>query len=152
MTKEEIEFHESTIFEEIKIVKKNFFQPLHEVNSVPEIHCDIGILEKVTKIPDGINAYYVTKEVEVNILGSVDGKESLIAETLIIFTFRFANTGNFIEILSAESVKIKPTLSEWLDNIVLATTRGVMFSEFRGTYVGKIILPLITPSQITSKN
>lgn len=145
MTSTELSFHRTTVFEDAKIVKKNFLQPLNMVNRISEVHCNIRIRERVTPMPKEQDAFYISKEVEVDI---VDNEDLKIAEIEIIFTFRFSNVENYIEMLSPSSVRLDPLLSEWLDNIVLATTRGVMISEFRGTYVGEIILPLVTPGEV----
>lgn len=39
-----------------------------------------------------------------------------------------------------------------LNTVVIGTARGVMFSEFRGTFLHQIILPVIDPTQLENTN
>ena len=65
-------------------------------------------------------------------------------------------TNNVFEIVNLEEIVIKkdnsitlPTpVSEMLNSIAISTTRGVMFGQFRGTFLHNAILPIIDPKSL----
>ena len=57
---------------------------------------------------------------------------------------------NFDEVIKVEAdgkVNIPPKLIETLNIISISTTRGVMFSTFKGTFLHGAVLPIIDPKQ-----
>ncbi len=46
-------------------------------------------------------------------------------------------------------IKIPKQLTDTLNSISLSTTRGMMFSAFRGTHLHQAILPVINPANLT---
>lgn len=62
--------------------------------------------------------------------------------------------GNFEEVIKIENgkVNIPEKLIETLNIISISTTRGVMFSTFKGTFLHGAVLPIIDPKQIRSEN
>ena len=58
---------------------------------------------------------------------------------------------NFKEVIKTEpdgKLNIPQTLIDRLNNISISTTRGVMFSTFKGTFLHNAILPVIEPKQL----
>ena len=45
-------------------------------------------------------------------------------------------------------IKIPKQLTDTLNSISLSTTRGIMFSAFRGTYLHHAVLPVIDPTKL----
>jgi hypothetical protein len=146
-TDEERIFHAQTSFEDIQIVKKNFDLPLDRAKKVTNIHSSIKIAERLIHIGGSTDSFYVIKDVSIAILGNVDDFEIKVADISFVFTLKFNNEK--LKFIDANSKRVESSLSEWLDNVVLATARGIMYSEFRGTYVGNIILPIIKPGDLS---
>jgi hypothetical protein len=56
---------------------------------------------------------------------------------------------NFNEVISTDSTNpsLPPDLLNLLNTVVIGTMRGVMFSEFRGTALDNLILPVLDPTK-----
>ena len=62
---------------------------------------------------------------------------------------------NFEEMIKTNKeglTEINPALLEIINSISISTTRGVMFSTFKGTFLHNAILPLVDPKQIHVKH
>jgi hypothetical protein len=129
---------------EINIVNKSFFVPLNQIQSITKFHFDISINDSIFLEDDG--HYMTLKTIQILVLGDSDAK---LANFNIIYSFQIESDSGFI-IEHRETYEIKESLNEWLENIVLATTRGIMFSELKGTFLQSAILPLIRPSDLKS--
>lgn len=70
-------------------------------------------------------------------------KEEPLAEIVTAVGFEIINFEDVI-ILNEEGLYMIPTdLEVQLRIIALSTTRGVMFSEFKGTYLHRALLPIV---------
>ena len=61
--------------------------------------------------------------------------------------------GNFNEIITKDEMGrhiIPKGLADTLNMISISTTRGIMFSTFKGTFLHNAIMPLVNPQQIVS--
>lgn len=61
--------------------------------------------------------------------------------------FEIVNFKDIIKIEAGGKVNIPEQLSETLNSISICTTRGVMFSTFKGTLLHGAVLPVIDPKQ-----
>jgi hypothetical protein len=61
--------------------------------------------------------------------------------------FEIANFEDLIKIEADGKVKIPPRLIETLNIVSISTTRGVLFSTFKGTFLHGAVLPIIDPKQ-----
>ena len=61
--------------------------------------------------------------------------------------FEIANFEDVIKIEADGKVKIPPRLIETLNIVSISTTRGVLFSTFKGTFLHGAVLPIIDPKQ-----
>jgi len=127
--------HSVTVIKEINILKKNFSFSLDEMHTSKDLSFEFNI-------EDGINIEnnLLSKIIDVHVLGN--RKKEPLADLRILYSFSVKNVSDFV-IKKDENMIVDPSLNDWLDNIVLATTRGIMYSEFRGTYVDNVILPII---------
>ena len=65
------------------------------------------------------------------------------------------NIANFEEIVKIEAngrINIPTPLFETLNSISISTTRGVMFSTFKGTFLHNAILPIVNPRAFEIKD
>jgi len=132
------ELHQITSLQEINILAKNFNLELHEAESLTVAEFDINVVDSIVPATKYDS---IIKVIEVVILGN-NGKN--FANVKIMYTFEVKKENSYLTLKEGE-YRIDPRLNHWLDNIVIATTRGIMFSEFRGTFLDKILLPLIKP-------
>jgi hypothetical protein len=61
--------------------------------------------------------------------------------------FEFVNFEDVIKVEADGKVNIPQRLIETLNVISISTTRGVMFSTFKGTFLHGAVLPIIDPKQ-----
>lgn len=134
------DFHTSTVLEEINIVAKNFTLPLNESNKIAVK--DFSIL-----VEDTINAevdeahYLLIKSISVTVLSTADKK---LADLKVLYTFSVQRTYEYITQTQNDiSFTVNIDFNDWLNDVVLATTRGIMYSEYRGTFMDKTLLPLV---------
>lgn len=64
--------------------------------------------------------------------------------------FEIVNFKDVVKIDSDGKVNIPEQLTETLNSISISTTRGVMFSTFKGTFLHGAVLPVIDPKQFIS--
>jgi hypothetical protein len=61
--------------------------------------------------------------------------------------FEIANFEDVIKLEADGKVNIPQSLIETFNIISISTTRGVMFSTFKGTFLHGAVLPIIDPKQ-----
>jgi hypothetical protein len=64
--------------------------------------------------------------------------------------FEIVNFKDVVKIEADGKVNIPEQLTETLNSISISTTRGVMFSTFKGTFLHGAVLPVIDPKQFIS--
>jgi hypothetical protein len=62
--------------------------------------------------------------------------------------FEIVNFEDVIKVEANGKVNMPQRLIETLNNISISTTRGVMFSTFKGTFLHGAVLPIIDPKQL----
>ncbi len=84
---------------------------------------------------------FVIVNVEVK---SFDQKE-ILGSIITSCIYEITKFTEFVKIDSNGAMIINPQLVEILNSISISTTRGVMFTTFKGTYLHQAILPIIDP-------
>jgi hypothetical protein len=70
--------------------------------------------------------------------------QSVVLGTLSVSCiFEIANFEDVIKVEAGGKINIPQQLIETLNNISISTTRGVMFSTFKGTFLHSAVLPII---------
>jgi hypothetical protein len=62
--------------------------------------------------------------------------------------FEIENFEEVVTILDEKNFKLTEALKDVLNSISISTTRGVMFSTFKGTYLHNALLPIVDPRQL----
>ena len=88
-----------------------------------------------------------------NLIKSTDielltGEENKLAEFGYEFTFTIDGLDNYTSFLSRNTFEIENELNLWLNNVVIATSRGIIYTELQGTPLDDLILPLTNPDLI----
>ena len=86
----------------------------------------------------------------VNVEIRNDDQSLILGSVTVSCIFEIANFTDVIQ-LNAEGQAIIPGgLIHVLNSISISTTRGVLFSTFKGTFLHNAILPIVDPKQIGS--
>lgn len=72
-----------------------------------------------------------------------DDKEHLLGKLKVAISFEI---NNFSDLVKDKKAKIPEEMLSLFNSIAISTTRGIMFSQFRGTYLHNAILPIIDPN------
>ena len=79
-----------------------------------------------------------------------DGHSEVLGALSVSCIFDIVNFEDVIKIEADGKVNIPQRLIETLNIISISTTRGVMFSTFKGTFLHSSILPIIDPQQLNT--
>ena len=124
----------------------------------------IEVLNNSLTVPANHNAPLSNFIFNINIESRADEGKKLVFvivhveiknddQTLVLGTistsciFEIGNFENVIKVHGDGRVDIPQLLIETLNSISLSTTRGVMFSTFKGTFLHGAVLPIIDPKQ-----
>lgn len=66
--------------------------------------------------------------------------------------FKVLNFDDVVTITSEGLVDIPHQLMDILNSISISTTRGLMFSTFKGTFLHNAFLPIIVPKKLTERH
>ena len=69
---------------------------------------------------------------------------SIVATITVVCSFDITNFQEVV-IISGDSVTLPDPIINTLNIITIGTTRGIMFSEFKGTWLHNNLLPVIDP-------
>jgi hypothetical protein len=121
---------------EIELTEVNISLPSNVVDDRSTFQFNINIEHRL--IPDQ-GLLMATIKVNIN-LGEVSEKVGSIT----------CNTAFFIHEMDGYKheggVRLPEAIVNMLNSIALSTTRGIMYSEFRGTRLSKALLPIVDPS------
>ena len=92
------------------------------------------------------NLIYVIVHIEIK-----NDDHSLVLGALSVSCiYEIANFEDIIKIEENGRLEMPAQLIEMLNSISISTTRGVMFSTFKGTFLHGAVLPIIDPKQLHS--
>jgi hypothetical protein len=77
-----------------------------------------------------------------------DNKLVTLANLSVSCIYEINNFNELVKIDENGKMNIPQNLIETLNIISISTTRGVMFSSFKGTFLHNAILPIIDPKQL----
>jgi hypothetical protein len=148
----ELKYHELTKIVDIRIIKRNFVLPINDLADFNLIKFNSSIADHIEKTSI-TNTYLVSKNISVVLLSQTDIE---LANVSVVYTFEFTDVNQEFISLS-ESADTPPKsiytpsqhLNNWFNNVVIATTRGILVSELRGAFpFDPVILPLLRPDSI----
>jgi hypothetical protein len=73
------------------------------------------------------------------------GEANKLAEFGYEFNFTIDGLDNYTSFVSRNTFEIEKELDLWLNNVVIATSRGIIYTELQGTPLDDLILPLTNP-------
>lgn len=121
----------------IELIEKSFHTPTLNDSRLPDTQFELAINISIDK-PNKriINSLKV-------LVKSADDN-AIVATITVMCTFEITNFEEVV-IVSDESVTMPDPIIETLNIITIGTTRGIMFNEFKGTWLHNNILPVIDP-------
>lgn len=127
----------------IEILNINFSHPQKQSESETAFTFDISIEHRI-KPDDGLILVACT----VGILNELDREEIGKITTLCVYEVEGLN--GFVD-NQAQQVDLPEHLATAINSISLSTTRGIMYSNFKGTILDKAYLPIISPASFTKR-
>lgn len=121
----------------IELVEKSFHTPNFASDKLPETQFELAISISIDKLNKRIVNLLSVKVKSVD-----DG--SIVATITIVCSFDITNFEEVV-IISGESITMPDPIIETLNIITIGTTRGILFNEFKGTWLHNNILPVIDP-------
>jgi hypothetical protein len=87
----------------------------------------------------------LVKSTDIQLLA---GNIHKLAEFRFAFNFAIAGLDQYISFITNDTFEIENELNLWLNNIVIATSRGIIFAELQGSPLDDLILPVTNPDLI----
>lgn len=133
--------HECFKIQEILIEKLAYHFPVYEAQHYMqgETSFSVGIETKVLKS----NTCLIIKTITILLKSKTNNN---LADVKFIFSFEHKDGCNYVE-PDKNGYTIQPIANDFLDNIVIATSRGIVFSGCQGTLLNKALLPLWRPDE-----
>ncbi len=75
--------------------------------------------------------------------------EAEVGSIAVSQVYEIAGFDEKITLLEGDNFNMQEELVEILNSISISTTRGVMFSTFKGTFLHHAVLPIVNPKQLT---
>ncbi|MCU0349645.1 MAG: hypothetical protein MUF43_02280 [Flavobacterium sp.] len=137
------EFNVEMQIRAIELLKESFNVPAVSNIAITTINLNIRIESKA----DAANKLvFVIVHVEI---GNED-HSIVLGEISVSCIFEIINFDEVIRIEENGKFDIPPRLIETLNVVSISTTRGVMFSTFKGTFLHGAVLPILDPKQFTT--
>lgn len=137
---ENMDFHAEIQIRSIELLNGSLQLPATQNTSVTTFNFNISIESKA----DAPNKFvFVIVHVEIK-----NDDHSLVLGALSVSCiYEIVNFDEVIKIDENGKLDIPQRLIETLNIISISTTRGVMFSTFKGTFLHGAVLPIIDPNQ-----
>ena len=87
--------------------------------------------------------------VHVNIQSQEEKKD--VGSIAVSLIFEIANFEEVVTMLDEKNFKLTEELKDILNAMSISTTRGVMFSTFKGTYLHHALLPVVDARQLVGE-
>ena len=115
--------------------------PAHPEKSIAAFYFTINTEQKINS-ESRIIAVVVTVDIFEK------GKPELLGHISVGNLFQIGNFEDLVTIDNENHAIVEQRFSEVLNSIAISTTRGVIFSSFRGTYLHNAFLPIIDPKHM----
>jgi hypothetical protein len=127
----------------IELMEINLKQPLIPLNLERRYNFNINIEQRINN-----EEKLVIVVTSVDLIHEEDQQSHASIKTSCIFLIE-----NFQDFITANSnqVNLPDQFIATLNSISLSTTRGIMFSHFKGTFMHNVFLPIINPSTVVIK-
>ena len=81
-----------------------------------------------------------------------EDKETHLGNLKVSHNFEIPDLDKFCESSAPDKIKLPPEIIETLNSVSLSTTRGIMFSQCKGTFLHNAVLPVIDPKEFKTES
>lgn len=74
-------------------------------------------------------------------------KDALLVNIAVVFSFEVKEFEKYIILKDSGLYEVPDVLDEIFRQVSISTTRGIIYSELRGTYLHSAIMPVVFPKQ-----
>lgn len=122
----------------IDIVQSILNSPNPKQSEPPSFHFNINIEQR----------FIVDKKILIVIIAiEILDKDYVLGSIKTACTFEIPDLENFLND-DKKTISLPEQLTIMLNSVSVSTTRGIMFSHFRGTHLHNAILPVMDPSNM----
>jgi len=116
-----------------------------QLPAAPIFHFNINVEHKIN--PESKLVFVI---VEVNVLN--EDKQTLLGNVRVSNIFHVVNFDELRGDKTDKSVSFPKEIIDTFNSIAISTTRGVMFTCFKGTFLHNAVLPVIDPKGFKQEN
>lgn len=128
----------------IELVETRITAPVPEKQKVKTFQYNLNVEHRI--IPE---QKLFLNMVSVDVLG--DDQETLLGRVKVAYSFEINNFDDFVT-KEKDRANIPEDILSLFNSLSISTTRGIMFSQFRGTYLHNATLPVIDPKKLNKSN
>ena len=125
----------------IELLNVSLIRPEHTSKNLSTFLYNVRIVQDIDK-----NKKLVFIIVHVDIHSTEEKKD--VGSLSVSHIYELANFEEVVTILDEHNFKISESVNDILNSISISTTRGVMFSTFKGTLLHNAILPIVNPKHL----
>ena len=125
----------------IELLNVSLIRLEHSSKNLSTFLYNVRIVQDIDK-----NKKLVFIIVHVDIHSTEEKKD--VGSLSVSHIYELANFEEVVTILDEHNFKMSESLNDILNSISISTTRGVMFSTFKGTFLHNAILPIVNPKHL----
>jgi len=125
----------------IELLNVSLIRLEHSSKNLSTFLYNVRIVQDIDK-----NKKLVFIIVHVDIHSTEEKKD--VGSLSVSHIYELANFEEAITILDEHNFKISESLNDILNSISISTTRGVMFSTYKGTFLHNALLPIVNPKHL----
>lgn len=125
----------------IELLETSIRAPVDSTPNLQDLHCKVGIETKAQAENKGL---LVIVSVEVR----SDDFLGTLGSVVVSCFYTVAAFNQLVEIQPDGRIKMPQPLADHLNLQSMATTRGMMFALFKGTFLHQVLLPMVDPRSL----
>jgi len=125
----------------IELLNVSLIRPEHTSKNLSTFLYNVRIVQDIDK-----NKKLVFIIVHVDIHSTEEKKD--VGSLSVSHIYELANFEEVVTILDEHNFKMSESLNDILNSISISTTRGVMFSTYKGTFLHNALLPIVNPKHL----
>ncbi len=125
----------------IELIDASLKRADHKAKELTTFQYNIRIVQDIDKLNKLV---FVIVHVDIH---SVQEKRD-VGAIAVSHIYELAQFDEVVNILDEHNFRLPEELTDILNSISISTTRGVMFSTFKGTILHNAMLPIVNPKQL----
>jgi len=125
----------------IELLNVSLIRPEHTSKNLSTFLYNVRIVQDIDK---NKKLVFIIVHVDIH---SVEEKKD-VGSISVSHIYELANFEEDVTILDEHNFKMSESLNDILNSISISTTRGVMFSTYKGTFLHNALLPIVNPKHL----